>query len=58
MSAAEILTVDITKLPRLRALESELRRCVKRGDDERASRCADLILDLLGLRPFVLGDTI
>jgi hypothetical protein len=53
-----VVALDITKLPRLRALESELRRCVRRGDDERASRCADLILDLLGLRPFELGETI
>lgn len=50
------LTVDIYKQPRLQALRARLRKLIARGDDAQASQCADLILDLIGLRPFRLED--
>lgn len=56
MSGSEILTVDAYKIPRLRALEQRLRVLLRRGEHDQASTCADLILDLIGLRPFKLED--
>lgn len=55
MSSAAILTLDAYKLPRLKALRSRLRTLLARGDETGASICADLILDLIGLRTFKLG---
>ncbi len=52
----EVLTVDVYKLPRLRALRQRLRTLMQRGDIEQASKCSDLILELSGLRPCRLED--
>lgn len=51
------LTVDIYKQPRLQALRARLRVLMARGHDDQASICVDLILDLLGLRAFNLGES-
>ena len=51
-----LLTVDASKLPRLRALRDRLCALIACGDHVAASTCADLILDLIGLRAFYLGD--
>jgi hypothetical protein len=51
-----LLTVDISKQPKLKALRSRLSVQICRGDHSGASLTADLILDLIGLRPFKLED--
>lgn len=45
------IIVDAWKMPRVRALESQLRGLRREGNHDRASVCADLILELVGLRP-------
>ncbi|MEY2855650.1 MAG: hypothetical protein RL030_2782 [Pseudomonadota bacterium] len=44
--------LNIRHADRLRALRDRLRILAKRGEWDQASVCADLILDLLGLRPY------
>jgi hypothetical protein len=53
---AVLLTVDISKQPKLKALRSRLAVLIRQGDHVGASITADLILDLIGLRPFKLED--
>jgi hypothetical protein len=48
------LTLDVGRASRLRGLRDRLRVLINRGDWDGASRCADLILELVGLRPFRL----
>lgn len=52
------LIVEAWKMPRLRALEAQLRSLRAAGDHARASVCADLILEFVGLRPCPLPDLI
>ncbi len=52
------LALDVGRASRLRSLRDRLRTLVNRGDWEGASRCADLILELVGLRPFKLGERV
>ncbi len=52
MTTTTLLTVDAYKLPRLKALLARLRTLLAGGDHVAASTCADLILDLIGLRTF------
>ena len=46
------INLSIRHADRLRALRDRLRVLTKRGQWDDASICADLILDLLGLRPY------
>lgn len=48
------ITVDMVKASRLRALRSRLDTLITLGDWDGASICADLILELIGLRSFAL----
>lgn len=51
-------TLDVRKASRLVALEAQLKALTDRGDHQRASQCSDLILELVGKRPFRLPETI
>jgi len=51
-----LLTVDAYKLPRLKARRARLCTLIACGDHAGANTCADLILDLIGLRTFRLED--
>ena len=51
-----LLTVDAYELPRLKARRARLCTLIACGDHAGANTCADLILDLIGLRTFRLED--
>lgn len=49
-AAEPVVVMDIAKAARLKALRSRLADLRHRGDERRASQCADLILELIGKR--------
>lgn len=52
------LVIDSTKLPVLRSLEARLTALIRSGDADGASRCSDLILELIGKRPMAFPTVI